>query len=168
MRYSAFDDHCEHNCAVSKVFFSLYTMDYLSEAGCSQDSTQKVTYRDLFEILRKRGSLKQSNVESKQFLLQKILDIYNTPLWDDAYNEIMNAKVLNFTTVLEKKWSENNESSSKSAGRPKINFNECAERTKINKVKHLVKSYSSTELSYAASANRNGTQYSSHWQVVPR
>ncbi|CAI6353070.1 unnamed protein product [Macrosiphum euphorbiae] len=45
------------------------------------------------------------------------------------------------------------ESSSKiSVGRPKTNFNECAERTKINKVKHLVKSYTSPELSFAASA----------------
>lgn len=108
--------------------------------------------------------------------MHKILDIYNTPVWDDAYNEKMNAKVLNFTTVLEKKWSESkrtydrfieknsewlkknfilptdNESSSKSVGRPKTNFNECAERTKITKVKHLVKSYTSPELSFAASA----------------
>jgi len=98
------------------------------------------------------------------------------PLWDDTYSEKMNAKVLNFTTVLEKKWSESkrtydrfieknsewlkknfilptdNESSSKSVGRPKTNFNECAERTKINKVKHLVKSYTCPELSYAALA----------------
>lgn len=56
-------------------------------AGCSRDSTQKVTYRDLFEILRKKRPLKPSNVESRQFLLHKILDIYNTPLWDDTYNE---------------------------------------------------------------------------------
>lgn len=149
-------------------------------AGCSRENKPKITYYDLFKILREKGPLKPTNVESRQILLHKILEMYNKQLCDDAYIEKIKSKLLSFTVMLEKKWTENkrmydrfieknrewikkdftlppeNENScvsslSNNVGRPIIKFSECAEITKKKKVKHLVRSYTSPELCYAAS-----------------
>lgn len=77
-------------------------------AGCSRDNEPKITFYDLFEILRKKGPLKPTNVESRQILLHKISEVYNKPLWDDAYVEKIKSKLLSFTVMLDKKWTENN------------------------------------------------------------
>ena len=39
--------------------------------------------------------------------MNKILEIYDKPIWDDEYVETIKSKLLDFTLVLDKKWTEN-------------------------------------------------------------
>lgn len=132
-----------------------------------------LTFRNLFELLRKKGPLNPTNVESRLYLYEFINKQCNVKGHNtDNEKEIKN-KLLSFTIILNKKWNKYYRNYSKfvqkedqwlktvfnfsskiatdNVGRPAKIFSECSERTKKKKVLPLLKSYTSPELTYAIS-----------------
>lgn len=58
-------------------------------------------------LIKKKEPLKPTNIESRKILMNAILELHNKPIWDDAYIEKIIAKLLSFTVMLDKKWTEN-------------------------------------------------------------
>lgn len=132
-----------------------------------------LTFRDLFELLRKKGPLNPTNVESRIYLYEFINKQCNVKGQNTDNEKELKNKLLNFTIILNKKWNKYYRNYSKfvqkedqwlktvfnfsskiapdNVGRPSKMFNECSERTKKKKVQSLLKSYTSPELTYAIS-----------------
>jgi hypothetical protein len=126
-----------------------------------QSGIINLTFRDLFELLWKKGPLNPTNVESRLHLYEFINKQCNVKGHNtDNEKEIKN-KLLNFTIILNKKWNKYYRNYSKfvqkedqwlktvfnfsskiatvNVGRPTIIFSECSERTKKKKGTAFIK-----------------------------
>jgi hypothetical protein len=142
------------------------------------------SFNDLFNLLReKERVLSPTNTESREYLFKKIRETYNGHHWDYLqYEEQVKAKILNFTLVLDNKWSQCNRTikifrqknekwlttmfvlpptsflcssqpgKRSSTGRPQKNFEECTDKVKRRKIDSIINSHSVSELTFAASS----------------
>ncbi|XP_060868603.1 uncharacterized protein LOC132943582 [Metopolophium dirhodum] len=133
---------------------------------------QGITYRDLFNALRcpqRPRQLNPCSVDSRSFLFDYIKNNIKYSI-DEQYEAALNAKILAYTTTLNRKWSAVNRTAStfiskyegwldtkfdlpkkeKKAvdlrGRPSKPFSDLSERAKIRKVKPLVETISPDRL----------------------
>jgi hypothetical protein len=65
-----------------------------------------LTFRDLSELLRKKGSLNPTNVESRLYLYEFINKQYNVKGHNTNYEKEIKNKLLKFTIISNKKWNK--------------------------------------------------------------
>jgi hypothetical protein len=66
---------------------------------------KKLTFKTLFLKLRNNGPLLLQNINSRNYLLDFIIQNYGSNNWDTNYIKKIKTEILNFSRSLTKKWS---------------------------------------------------------------
>lgn len=121
---------------------------------------KKLTFKTLFLQLRNNGPLSPQNIDSRNYLLDFIIQNYGSKNWDTSYIKKIETEILNFSRSLTKKWSGcnrtfnifmnkykewletefkfpviENDQTLKTVGRPSKEFSDLKNRTKNKRVK---------------------------------
>lgn len=113
--------------------------------------------------LRNNGPLSPQNIDSRNYLLDFIIQNYGSKNWDTSYIKKIETEILNFSRSLTKKWSGcnrtlnifmkkykewletefkfpdiKNDQTLKTVGRPSKEFSDLKNRTKSKRVKAIV------------------------------
>jgi len=124
--------------------------------------------------LRNNGPLSPQNIDSRNYLLDFIIQNYGSKNWDTSYIKKIETEILNFSRSLTKKWSGcnrtlnifmnkykewletefkfpdiKNDQTSKTVGRPSKEFSDLKNRTKSKRVKAIVDGLTTPELIFA-------------------
>lgn len=70
----------------------------------------KFVYDDFFKLLRNKGVLNPSSVESRNYIFNQIVEAHNEQQWNLAYADLVKAEILKFSIILTRKWSQCNRS----------------------------------------------------------
>lgn len=126
--------------------------------------------------MRERGNINSQNINSRKLLLDIIKTKYDGDKWEEEHEEKVKIKILNFSVLLTKKWTQSNRTlnifvkknsdwlkmkfklpqlinhkNNITIARPKILFLESSDSTKKTKVNHIVNFFTSPELVSAMS-----------------
>lgn len=79
-------------------------------ASLNEKKNSKFVYDDFFKLLRNKGVLNPSSVESRNYIFNQIVEAHNEQQWNLAYADLVKAEILKFSIILTRKWSQCNRS----------------------------------------------------------
>jgi hypothetical protein len=87
------------------IAFALKIYSFLA-TSYEESDVINLKFRDLFELLRKKGPLNATNFESRLYLYEFINKQCNVKGHNTFNEKYIKNKLLNFTIVLNKKWNK--------------------------------------------------------------